>query len=308
MIMENPYTHRFLSKLAGALAQEATADPSLEDRLGGFLARAKGAWPRLDLAEEAFLDGLAERLTKSPPTRGLAQWLDHVHPEDLWLALACGRGDRRAILAFEGQYRADLEKLAARYQGPRTSAEELRQTLREKLFVGEEGRAPRINEYSGQGYLQNWLRVTGARAFIDQLRSTKARGEAEQLGVEDRLLAAADTGGDPELNFLKQEYRERFREAFGAAVRALSSEDRTLLRQHLVAGLTLEQLGKLHGAHLSTISRRIQKLKGALMEGTREELRRALKLEVDDLDSLMALIQSRLDVSVARLLEKSSAG
>jgi RNA polymerase sigma-70 factor, ECF subfamily len=308
MNMANPYTQQFLSRLTGPLAQEAGATPSLEERLRGFVARAREAWPRLDLADQAFVEGLAERLMKSPPTRGLAQWLDHVHPEDLWLALVCARGDHRAIVAFEEHYRADLEKLAGRYQGSMASAQELRQTLREKLFVGEEGRAPRINEYSGQGYLQNWLRVTGARAFIDQLRSTKARGEVEQVGVEDRLLAAADTGGDPELNFLKQEYRERFREAFGAAVRALSSEDRTLLRQHLVAGLTLDQLGKLHGAHLSTISRRIQKLKGTLLETTREELRRALKLEADDLDSLMALIQSRLDVSVARLLEKSAAG
>lgn len=305
--MEHSYASLFLSKLTEGLAQEARGEPSLEERLRAFVARGKAAWPRLALPEEAFVEGLAERLAKNPPARGVTQWLDHVHPEDLWLALACGRGERRAILGFEERYRADLEKLAARYQGPRASAEELRQALRERLFVGEEGRAPRIQEYSGQGYLQNWLRVTGARLFIDQLRSTKAQG-AERVGVEDRLLEAADTGADPELDFLKREYRARFREAFGAAVRGLSSEDRTLLRQHLIAGLTLEQLGKLYGAHLSTISRRIQRLKGVLLEGTREELRRTLRLDAGELESLMALIQSRLDVSVVRLLEKSAPG
>jgi RNA polymerase sigma-70 factor (ECF subfamily) len=200
--------------------------------------------------------------------------------------------------------------LVGRYQGPELPAEDLLQNLREKLFVATDTRAPKLLDYSGQGHLQNWVRVTGTRLFIDLLRAQAGRNAHEVAMPRDdeqRVLDMPSPDQDPELEFLKREYRERFRDSFFASAQSLSSHERNLLRQHIVAGLTVEQLGKLYGVHTATAARRVQRAREALVEGTRTHLIASLKLEPNELDSLMRLIRSRLDLSMGRILRTATS-
>lgn len=294
---------QFLCKVPVSLQAEAAALGSLLARLEEIEGRGQGAWPALRLAPGVVTTALASRLRQSAPRKGLEDWLDHVQAEDFHLAVCCAEGVVGAIEAFERAYKADLEGLLRRFRGPDMGDEELLQSLREKLFVGSSGRSPKIGDYAGQGYLQNWLRVTGARTFIDILRSTSRRGQVEAAYSPERLLEMPDLGEDVELDFLKREYRAQFKEAFAQAAAALESQERNLLRQHLVGGLSVHQLGKLYNVHPSTAARWVAKAREQLLLATRRALVARLRIESGEFASIMEMIRSRLDLSMSRLLQ-----
>src|SRR6185436_19049816 len=97
----------------------------------------------------------------------VAAYLAHCHPGELALALAASRGNPAAVAALERDHRDVLEAMCARYASSAHSAADLRQILREKLYVAPPGERPRLAEYAGQGKLASWLRITAVRVFLD---------------------------------------------------------------------------------------------------------------------------------------------
>src|SRR5437762_1334379 len=81
-------------------------------------------------------------------------------------------------------------------------ADEIRQRVRERLFVG----AAKIADYSGRGSLAGWLQVVTLRIAIDAMREQKARPVVEPTPDDDLRVA----GTDPELSLIKERYREPF--------------------------------------------------------------------------------------------------
>jgi RNA polymerase sigma-70 factor, ECF subfamily len=86
------------------------------------------------------------------------------------------------------------------------------------------------------------------------------------------------------------------------AAKQLEPGDRHLLRQHLVAGLSIDQLGAVLGIHRATAARRITRARERLAADTRAELARRLALAPEELDEVIGLVMSRLDVSLGQLL------
>ena len=76
-------------------------------------------------------------------------------------------------------------------------------------------------------------------------------------GREDAAEEAVATGHDAELEIMRTRYRAEFSQAFQEAFGALSSEQRNLLRLHLLKGLGVEKLALLFRVNPSTISRRL---------------------------------------------------
>lgn len=62
-------------------------------------------------------------------------------------------------------------------------------------------------------------------------------------------------GGDPELSHLKATFAAEFKFALTLAIDELSVRDRNLLRQSVLDGLTIDQLGKLYRVHRATAAR-----------------------------------------------------
>jgi RNA polymerase sigma-70 factor (ECF subfamily) len=292
---------RFLAELGEARRRELTAAPGWEARLDAALdaatAEAGASWlSRDELAAE-----LGRRLGADP---GPAEpWWRHLNPPDLHLAAGCARGVAAAIEKLESVYGRELRSVAGRFarQGV-VSADDLLQLLRNRLFLGspEPTDPPRIASYTGQGSLRNWLRVTATRAFIDAVRSADARND---LPIADELVAMLpDSGADPELELLKRQNLAHFKHAFAEAVAALDSSDRVVLRQHLVEHLSIDQIGALYHMHRATAARRVVKAKDALLAATRAAMAQRMGLGPDDLASVLALIASRMEASVERLL------
>jgi RNA polymerase sigma-70 factor (ECF subfamily) len=106
---------------------------------------------------------------------------------------------------------------------------------------------------------------------------------------------------------LKAKYRAAFRAAFAEAVASLAPKERNLLRMHLLGGVTLEQLASVHGVHRASIVRWLKDAREAVLSKTKAALARTLDVRADELESLHALAESRLDASIERLLMSKSS-
>lgn len=232
--------------------------------------------------------------------RAYAESLDGAIADDAWpevvLACACRRGDPTALALFDRHYLDAAVPAVAHMKLGRAQIDDVRQQVADKLLVGE---TPKIDAYVGQGRLRGLVQVMAVRSAISMQRKLR-KGSDEALG---HLPADED---DPELRFMKEAYRAAFREAFAEAAGALTSRERNLFRLQLDGGLTVEQLGEVYGVHRATVTRWLTKARRRLLEETRRGLQRRTGVAPGELDSLMGLIQSRLDVSVRRLLETTN--
>jgi RNA polymerase sigma-70 factor (ECF subfamily) len=294
---------RFWAGLGGARRTDLATLVGWEARLATALDEAPRAWDSVWLTRDEFAGELASRLNDDDEP--IARWWDHLRGADLYLACACARGVGGALDRFERLYGGEIARTAQRFERPGLPADDLVQLLRAKLFTVPEpartpGARPRIASYTGQGFLQNWLRVTTTRTFID---CGRGHPESPEVPIRNELVAVLpEPKGDPELQLLKREHVTHFKASFAEAVAVLDSADRLLLKQHLVERLTIDQLGALYHLHRASAARRIAKARDALLVATRIALARRLGLPPERLGSVLELVASRLEASIERLL------
>lgn len=286
----------FVGALPEHLREGVGSTAELAACMTAIVARASTRWPELPLPAATFVAHVAIRLADEP---GVLEQLGRIAVEDLWLACACGRGDSRAIAAFERAYAAELRGALRRLRDHALLPDDFLQALRHRLFVGDGDGGPAIDRYSGHGNLGAWVRVTAMRAALN---ATRNKPRPDRPAADEDLFEFEPSPDDPELDHLKRTYRDAFRLAFLDTVATLDATDRTLLRQSVVHGLTVRELARMHGVHHATIARRIAAARDELVAGTRRILGERLAVSPRELDSIMVLIRSRLDVSLARAL------
>jgi RNA polymerase sigma-70 factor (ECF subfamily) len=273
--------------------------PSVVALVRAQLAEARAEFPGVHVEEDALLRAIVVRASDPSGTAEL-------HVKDLWLAHACSVPDasRTALAAFEARYGSLFESALRRFRFDDATAEELAQSVRERLFVAHEGRAPKLHEYSGKGPLSAWLRAVLVRAALDFVRK---KGDPAAVGkrsedADEALAHVAGGLGDPELEHLLARYREPFKEAFQSALRTLPERERSVLRFAVVDGLNIDAIGQLHGVHRATVARWIAAAREALVLGTRANLAARFPLTSAEFDSITRLCRSQVDVSLVRLL------
>jgi RNA polymerase sigma-70 factor (ECF subfamily) len=266
-----------------------------------LVARGRQAWPRIALDPAEYVRHVAARVDDAPD---VTQALEQVHAEDLWLALACGQGDRKAIAELDKQFMPVVEEALARLKG-RVSVDDVAQLLREKLLVSRRG-PPKILDYSGRGPLGGWIRIAAIRTALSATRHGDAAGM--QAVTREELLGVPSAVDDPELSHLRKRYARDFKAAFETALGELTAEDRNLLRLSLVDGLSIDEIGSVFGIHRATAARRLARCREHVQERTRKTLVEKLKLGTSELRSIIAYIQSHMDLSIQRLLADEIPG
>jgi len=269
----------------------------LAPALAALVAQARDRWAELALPVADYVAHVAVRIADEP---ALDEQLARIAAADLWLACACCRGDSRAIAAFERAYAPEIKSALRRLRDQPLLPDDFRQLLRHRLFVGDGAGGPAIERYSGHGNLGAWVRVTALRTALN---ATRNKPRPDQPTDDEELFELGPSPEDPELDHLKRTYRDAFRRAFLDTVAALQAGERTLLRQSVVHGLTVRELARMHGVHHATIARRIAAARDQIVAGTRSILAERLAVSPRELDSIMMLIQSRLEVSLSRALQ-----
>jgi RNA polymerase sigma-70 factor, ECF subfamily len=283
--------HAFLSALPAEAQARFAPEARLEATLAALSAGAAGAWPAVAVPADAYVRHLAER------AESLEQ-LAELDAAGLWLACACARGDAAAVRLFDQTYRADVARVLGRI-GVAGMLDEVAAGVLAMLFVGS---PPGIAAFRGTGELRAWVRVVALREAYRVLREQRKSERREVSESDEGRLERAMGSHDPELDHLKVAYRAQFKRAFEQAFHDLPARDRTLLRYHLLDGLKLEQIGIVYDVSRATAARWLAQARATLLELTRRRMGEALGFGHHELDSVMALIKSDLDVSITRLL------
>lgn len=283
----------FLAKLGPELRPAFAAAPGLGARLA--------AWAALSdvgvIGSETLISAVAERLTPedaADPAGALASF----EIADLALALACAKGLPRALEELDRRFGGEMDRAIAKSKTLGVSRDEFRQIIREKLFVAAPGGAPRIASYGGRAPLVSWLRVVCARAVIDLSRRSDDALPPSDQGILDRLPSR----DDPELAALRARHAQALPAAFAEGLAALAPRQRNLLRQRYLHNLSAAALAQSYGVHRATLFEWLEAARGDLLKHTEKRLKGAGQ---QNLDSLLGLLGSELDLSIRRLLNST---
>jgi RNA polymerase sigma-70 factor (ECF subfamily) len=253
----------------------------------GLYAEAAAAWPGVSVERDVFVAAYEAKVGDDEP-------LPPAGAAELYLALACARGDNAAIAAFDREFLAVVPVALAAMKLPAATVDDVRATVRDKLLLAEPGAQPRVIEYAGRGRLKGLVQVTATRTAIDRIRH-----EAKEAELPAKEFAGP---GNLELSLIKAQYREAFVAGFTRAVAAASRRDRNLLRLHFLGGVTLEQLAQMYGVHRATVVRWLAAAREAVFGATREHVAETIGAPADELDEMFDLVRSRVELSVERLL------
>lgn len=271
-------------------------DPRVVARLAQIEAELAEGLPfaaEPDLA--LFAAALANTLDHAANVEAGVAALAQLAVADLYLAAACARGDSRALRWFERSCGPELDRVIARSPGLGLSAAEFGQLVIVRLVLAEPERQAKILSYRGQGSLRAWVRVTAARLVIDL-----SRRRAEPAG-SDALLDQLSSGEDLELEHLRDRFGPELQASFAAALAQLSVRQRNLLRQRHIHDISADALARLYAVHRSTVFVWLEQARVALLGHIRAAL--LARVPGHELDSVVGVLGSRLDVSVRRLLD-----
>jgi RNA polymerase sigma-70 factor (ECF subfamily) len=270
----------------------------LERILVTLIERAHAAWPSVDVSSAGFVRYIAGHLDGRGEPEDL---LTKLVAEDLFLAFGCAEGDAHALEAFERAYLARVPAYLHRVHATGVSHDEVRQALREKLFVGGKSTGPAIRDYAGRGSLDGWVRLAAVRMAL-----FLGRGESRKQDLAHRAARMPVPTPDPELEIIRQRYRGTFESAFREAFASLPSRQRTLLRLRFLDGVGVSEIATMMGVHRATITRWVSEAQEAAFAEARRRLQDRLSVDTRELDSLLRVVQSRLDVTFHSLLSRTS--
>jgi RNA polymerase sigma-70 factor (ECF subfamily) len=258
------------------------------------LEAALRATPGVSANSEPFAAALREKLASAlDPDHELAE----LHVEDLYLAWALERGDKAAFARFEREF---LSQLSSQIKGAAAEQGELEQLVRTRLFVSADGQSARISQYSGRGPFGGWLRMIATRCLLDLQRARN--------GHKQRELDSPSVPTDPELDYLKLRYAKEFKLALEAALEKLDARQITLLKLSFIEQVPASVIGVMYSVSGRTVQRWLSDLRASLLAATRENLRASLGLSPSELDSLLGLVDSQLQVSLYRVLGEAPGG
>jgi RNA polymerase sigma-70 factor (ECF subfamily) len=282
-------------------APEPGAGAALDAALADFVARGRQAWPDVPLSPAKLASYLGER---APADTAPLGWLAGQRAADFFIACASCEGVPKAIDAFEREFISRIDAyLRSLHPTPELVAD-TKQELRTKLFVGGAGGPPRILQYNGQGALGGWVRIAAIRTALNLLDAAKAG--APRPDEAEEVARAIVPARDPELELIRETYREAFIAAFRDAIAGLSRRDRALLRFTFVERLTPARIGAMYGVHRTTAMRWIDTAQAQILAETRARMMDRFALSPSECDGVLHLVRSRIDMTIGSLLQSAS--
>jgi len=280
---------------ASCCSANLPADLDQTSALALLAREAEATWSGAFTIEPGvFAAFVAARHAPSPQRAVEAQ----RHGADLYLACGCALRMPGAVRIFEAMLRSEIGDALRHMHLQPAAIEDVYQTTLERVIVGGPGRAPRIADYAGHGALRGWTRVVVTRIALDALRSRKSEVPLENAVVDVRATDASN----PEVSYRKGRFGLSVKSAFDCAMQSLTAEERTLLRQRFVDGLSTEQLATLYRKHRITMLRRVNGILSSVRVRMQAVLERDLGCGHCTAASIVNLAHSRANLSVLRYL------
>jgi RNA polymerase sigma-70 factor (ECF subfamily) len=256
-------------------------------------ARGREIWPTLAVSAAELVDLVELRRTLSGVRRAE---LDELDPAELYLATACARGDRAAVVELRRRYFDGVVPQLRRMGLGSAQCDDVWQTVCERLLVATDG-PPAIVRYVGTGELAGLMRIAATRLALNWLKQDQRR-----VTQDDWLDDVPAAHADPELELSKQQHRAEIKQALEAALETLVARDRMILRLHLVERLGIDAIARISSVHRTTAARWIARAKETLALRVRDRLLARWRVSEASFPALRTLIDSQIDLSLERLL------
>lgn len=323
-----------MTKSSAAQSSEVLA--GCGDQLDAIYQECVTANPAFGVAREDFSAAVAGAVEKysdcfgpgrRTSTRKVRQFIKELQHGDLYLAMACARGNESAWWEFDRRYRSFVERLARHLLNTRADADEIIDHIYAELFgtkIVDGIRQSKFRTYTGRGTLQGWLRAVMSHAVIDFYRRRQDEvplDKWEEMGEEPRMRhSRASHAHRAEESMLASVVRERYRTATVAALdhalATLDDHEKLLLLYYHVDGLKLREIAKLvqepmspirrwfqrrarsGRVHESTVMRWLEKAYAKVSERFTEELGKKHGLSVEEIDICMSIATEDLGQGV----------
>jgi RNA polymerase sigma-70 factor (ECF subfamily) len=295
----SPLVKSFLARWAGTPPAD---DQELHRLLTALHERGRAAWPTVAIDPLDFAAFVGERAASDVEAR-LA--VERLRAEDLYLVCGCARRQPGAMAAFDAHLFARVPVFVARLRLSESVLDELRQILRHRLFVSEHDRPAKILTYKGAGALEGWMRIAATRAALNLIAAEKANASIEDEAENVSQMLAP--GEDPELDWMKAQYRDAVVRALRQSFQQLSHRDRNLLRFQFLDRLTPARIGNIYGVHRTTAMRWLAEAQDAMLRYTRQLLGDELGISPAECDSVLGLVRSRIDVTLRSLFRSHAS-
>lgn len=295
--------------------------------ISALYARCAEAAPNYDISTEEFTAAIRTAINKylvddnngnAPAPEAIRQFLTELQVSDLYLALACARGNEHAWWEFDHSYRRYIERIARHLSSIETDAEEVIDSVYVELYgtrVVEDVRLSKFATYTGRGTLRGWLRTVVWHAVIDMHRARH-----DEISIEDWSESGGETHDRPgwraearggEGAMVDRIARERYAAATVAALDSslstLDDHEKLLLLYYHVEGLKLREIARLvetpasplrrwfqrqskrrasapeSRVHESTVMRWLEKVYAKVLECFRRELEEKGGLSADEI-------------------------
>ena len=217
-----------------------------------------------------------------------------------YLVLACLGQRPGAIETLDQQYIAVLTGRLRRICPQPDAVQDVLQVVREKVLSPPR---PKLSSYENRGHLSAWLTIIAVRAALDVNRREPGQG-GQLAALDDQLIALT---ASPETEYLTQEVRAAFRSALRTAVQRLPPKQRFALKMQLVAGWSIDQIGRALSTHRATAARWLVSARDRLEQDVREELIGCLGLAEREVSCLMGQMRSQLDVRFSQIFRSEHA-
>lgn len=166
------------------------------------------------------------------------------------------QGDAAAWEELLLRHRAAVFGFALRVAREPSVAEEIASTVWADLYGGS---VSKLAHYSGKGSFEGWLRALVAQTYVTRYRKER---RFVPLDNDERSSECSIESADP-----------RLEKALDRALADLSAEQRLVLAAHFLDGRTFAEIGRMMGAHESSISRQCRKSLDLVRKRTAHHLR-----------------------------------
>lgn len=240
-------------------AQCAESYPNFDVPFDEFRAAVAGAAAK-------YLIGLAEPGAQ-PTADELRRFIGELKILDLYLGLACMRGNEHAWWEFDRQHRSFIERWTRHLVRSDADADEVIDAVYVELFgtkVVAGVRQSKFRTYTGRGSLRGWLRAIILHAAVDLHRAPKVEVSMDDWSESgDEFPSQHVSSGETEDLMLTSVVRERYRSATVAALdqalATLDDHETLLLLYYHVEGLKLREIARIVEEPKSPIRRWFQR-------------------------------------------------
>ena len=251
--------------MASEINQSEVLLGECEPLINEIFARCHETAPNFGVSRQSFKESLEKTARKFcfvselnlPGLAETREFLDAIHHDDLFLAVACASGDERAWWEFDQQHRAYLERVARHLASTEIDAQEVIDTVYVELYgtrVVDGARVSKFASYSGRGSLRGWLRTVIWHSLVDLHRAGHDEISLDEMtetvgeGAAHANFAEPEKqGGEDEM--LDQITHNRYRRATLAAIEntfaALDDHEKLLLIYYHVENLKLREIARM---------------------------------------------------------------